>query len=257
MNKGWCGIIFTLVEIIVVLVFFYHYSTLKVNKYCKYIYLDLGSNRGIQVRKVYEPHLYPNAFAVKLFDRYFGLKRDQVCSYGFEPNPIHRKELQALEKAYVNHFWRVKFYHVAVSNASGTLAFKRDVSLGTQMAEWGARVISSPDEPLPKHLFVDSDPIIRVEALDFAEWFVKEIDLSLNPVIVAKSDMEFHDNVVWSHMIKKGLICHIQAIYGEHTEGLEDALKYLRDFSNCTTKFIPSDDESYGMSDFPLPNKKT
>ena len=39
---------------------------------CYHVYLDVGSNRGNQVRKLFEPEKYQNASAIQIFDKYFG-----------------------------------------------------------------------------------------------------------------------------------------------------------------------------------------
>ena len=39
---------------------------------CYHVYLDLGSNRGVQIRKLYEPALFPHAKVLHIFDKYFG-----------------------------------------------------------------------------------------------------------------------------------------------------------------------------------------
>ena len=39
---------------------------------CRHVYLDMGTNRGIQIRKLYEPHLFPNAKVLPIFDKFFG-----------------------------------------------------------------------------------------------------------------------------------------------------------------------------------------
>jgi len=44
---------------------------------CKYIYLDVGSNRGIQVRKIFEPYLYPEADVLPVFENVFGTNWQQ------------------------------------------------------------------------------------------------------------------------------------------------------------------------------------
>ena len=65
---------------------------------CRYVYLDVGSNIGIQIRKLFEPAKYPEASVHKIFDEYFGnlshRNRAGVCAVGFEPNPNHAKYLQ-------------------------------------------------------------------------------------------------------------------------------------------------------------------
>ena len=39
---------------------------------CRHVYLDMGTNTGIQIRKLYEPHLFPNASVLSIFDKFFG-----------------------------------------------------------------------------------------------------------------------------------------------------------------------------------------
>ena len=64
---------------------------------CYHVYLDVGSNIGVQVRKLFEPHLYPKAKVQKIFDHFFGpieLRSESVCAVGFEPNPNHTTYLK-------------------------------------------------------------------------------------------------------------------------------------------------------------------
>ena len=42
---------------------------------CQHIYLDVGSNTGIQVRKLFQPELYPKGLINPYFDKYFGEDR--------------------------------------------------------------------------------------------------------------------------------------------------------------------------------------
>ena len=39
---------------------------------CRHVYLDLGTNIGMQIRKLYQPELYPQSPMLPFFDRYFG-----------------------------------------------------------------------------------------------------------------------------------------------------------------------------------------
>ena len=89
----------------------YQISTGPVNMLdgCYHVYLDVGSNIGIQVRKLYEPEKYPDAPFIRLFEDYFGnmthrrqqnnhwAAADTVCAVGFEPNPHHTKILTGTE----------------------------------------------------------------------------------------------------------------------------------------------------------------
>ena len=67
---------------------------------CRSVYLDVGSNIGVQIRKLYEPEKYPAAPALRIFDDVFGRDRCDVCTIGIEPNPHHTARLTDLERRY-------------------------------------------------------------------------------------------------------------------------------------------------------------
>ena len=51
---------------------------------CLHVFLDLGSNRGVQIRKLYEPHVFPLAPVQPLYQRFFGKPEQrnlqEICS---------------------------------------------------------------------------------------------------------------------------------------------------------------------------------
>ena len=51
---------------------------------CLHVFLDLGSNRGVQIRKLYEPHVFPLAPVQPLYQRFFGRPEErnlqEICS---------------------------------------------------------------------------------------------------------------------------------------------------------------------------------
>ena len=53
---------------------------------CEHAYLDVGTNIGVQIRKLYQPHLYPGAEIEPLFSVLYGeAPRCNVCAVGLEP----------------------------------------------------------------------------------------------------------------------------------------------------------------------------
>ncbi|UJR29995.1 hypothetical protein I4U23_017542 [Adineta vaga] len=80
-----------------------HFSKLEKNFLdgCRYVYIDMGTNIGIQIRKLYQPDLYPDAAVVPLFKEMFGNYSDEVCSVGFEANPLHTSYLEEFENFYL------------------------------------------------------------------------------------------------------------------------------------------------------------
>ena len=66
---------------------------------CTDIYMDLGSNIGVKIRKLFEPERYTvederQKPVMDLCNEKFGLpdmrkKNPGLCALGFEPNPVH------------------------------------------------------------------------------------------------------------------------------------------------------------------------
>ena len=71
---------------------------------CQHVYIDVGSNIGVQLRKLFEPAKYPKAASThRVYERYFGPVGDArcaVCAIGIEPNPHHRPKLTNLQRRY-------------------------------------------------------------------------------------------------------------------------------------------------------------
>lgn len=81
---------------------------------CRHVYLDFGSNLGVQVRKLFEGNRYPGAKYVEHFDRLFGplyerQKPGHVCAFGVEANPQHNRRLKHIEGCYNKFGWRTVF----------------------------------------------------------------------------------------------------------------------------------------------------
>ena len=66
---------------------------------CYNVYLDVGSNIGVQVRKIFEPEKYSGALILPIFDIHFGKENraQTTCAFGFEPNSMHTHYLQEVE----------------------------------------------------------------------------------------------------------------------------------------------------------------
>merc|ERR1719347_2266967 len=87
---------------------------------CLHVFLDLGSNRGIQIRKLYESHVFPIAPVQPLYQRFFGKPEQrnlqQICSVSFEPSSKHAASLQSLAEAYASCGIRVVVYKAGVGD---------------------------------------------------------------------------------------------------------------------------------------------
>ncbi|CAF1043650.1 unnamed protein product [Rotaria sp. Silwood1] len=216
---------------------------------CRYVYIDLGTNIGIQIRKLYEPHLYPNAHVLPLFKQIFENHSNEVCSVGFEANPLHENYLKEFENYCLKHNWRVKiFTSTAVSIIEKNLTFY--IEPGNEANnQWGASLEANIKKPS-----------IIVPSIDIVSWFKKTVlNRKIPPgfassKIMMKIDIEGHDPIVLANLILNGIYCSIDLIYGEHFDKkFQNAISVLQQYSNsCKTKLIYMDDESYHNKRFPF-----
>ena len=118
---------------------------------CHHVYIDVGTNIGVQIRKLFEPQKYPGAYVHPIFDSMFGniterLKSSpdgghMICAIGFEPNSHHTSYLKEVETSYQKCGWRVNILtQTAASDRKGTSRFYSDQAYKNM--EWGGGILS-------------------------------------------------------------------------------------------------------------------
>lgn len=213
---------------------------------CKMVYLDVGSNIGVQVRKLFEPSRYPGAPVLPLFDRYFGANRNQtkhLCAIGVEMNPSHTLRLAALETHYREKCgYSVRFFkETAASTHDGTVDFwtdgyKENEEWGASQVKWGAHLKS------------------RVaNALDLVKFILSDIR-PFASVIVMKMDVEGAEYDLLPQLMMKGVLCDMDLIFMEYHPWLAskqkvDVVKHISaligNVPGCKAVLSNLDDESY------------
>jgi hypothetical protein len=111
---------------------------------CEHVYLDVGTNIGVQLRKLYEPHRYKDAPVLGIFKDMFGAARQRcgVCSVGIEPNPRHGDRLDEVQRQLTSIGARVAILKAAASDAEGTTTLNTGIDdfkwndLGASVAGW-------------------------------------------------------------------------------------------------------------------------
>ena len=177
---------------------------------CKLFYVDVGSNIGVQIRKLYEPSRYPSAPVIRLFDQYFGMNRSQnkeLCVIGIEPNSAHTARLKALERHYVHTCgYPVHILtETAATTYDGEAPFWSD---GTaEVLEWGASLMQDAKQLRP-------DTLRMVRAQDFSAFLQREV-MPYASTIVMKMDIEGAEHLVLPHMAMRGVLCAIDSLFME------------------------------------------
>ena len=118
------------------------------NGKCEHFYVDMGTNIGIQLRKLYEPEYYPGAEVIPYFDSFYGSEkvnnrtRPYVCAIGFEPNHLHFERLILLQTKYRQAGYpMVVFLGTAIWIENKKLTFFQKPEANAKWNEWGSSLI--------------------------------------------------------------------------------------------------------------------
>jgi len=213
---------------------------------CARVYVDFGTNLGIQFRKLYEPHLFDGYGegnpSEEVFASAFGTERDDVCSFGFEPSPRHTARLRDLQQAYWSTGRRVQiFTETAVTNETNahntTFHMSSSGTGGADGIEKGG------------------DVLVTVATIDLSDFFKKHIlarhvpVLGGTPRILMKCDAEGYDMRVMQRLLDTDVMCHIHMVYYEAAHTTPEWLRSMQDTlkqRGCETVFLERDDETGG-----------
>lgn len=240
------------------------------------IYVDVGTNYGTQIRKLYSPKQFPGAAVLPLFDKYFGRNRTGVCAVGFEPNPKHVKHLDLLNAWFLWKDLRAfVFTETAASVARDPEAtFFRDFSRDN---EWGATLFQGS---LSKDTNV-REAAVKVHVVDLVDFLdrvvrrvvaAEEARSGRRPPVLMKVDAEGAEYAVVPALLTSGMLCDVDGVFvewhkrarGTPKEGTfagdEKRFKQLLAQmvplpSRCHMNLMDLDDESYGdeIVNMPLP----
>ena len=172
---------------------------------CSNVYLDLGSNIGVQVRKLFEPERYPiydqrQNKVMDLFNQEFGgpaqrkSAHSTLCAFGFEPNPKHSSRLERLESQYLSKGWKVHFFPFAVSNTDKMVTLYTDNEPGKN--DWGATLYKT------KGRFQNSIQVRQVRLANFVKQFFNRTRIN-----IIKFDVEAAEYEVLIDFLNEGLLC--------------------------------------------------
>ena len=229
---------------------------------CRGLYLDVGTNIGTQIRKLYEQDKFPGAKVLPIFSEYFGESRKDICTIGFEPNPEHDAYLQNLEANLKCQRFPVKiFTRTAVHTEDGQMTFYRDVKSPDKYKEWGSSLTNWQNNSNPNSFVI-------VKTIDLSSLFgeiMQSISGKQIPVLM-KMDIEGAEYGVLEKMSTNGQLCKVSASFiewhphmalkGINATKINQFVKLFGEINQCNARIISLDDESYqtNMTDIPFTN---
>lgn len=218
---------------------------------CDNIYVDLGSNIGVQIRKLFEPLKYPKSKILNSYNDILGdvvTRRESVCAFGFEANPRHFKRLRQLQDIYNALGWKTTFYNRVVwTENNNTMTIYSDDE--NRNEDWGAGVF---DTAIP-----DKNTMTKFEVptVDIASWFESIIDQYSPKTVMVKMDIEGSEYKVIPHLLRRNMLCadKISFMYMEFHNWAANGQLLNKNIvreqmasQNCvSTLLIHVDDETY------------
>ena len=232
---------------------------------CYHVYLDVGSNVGIQVRKLFEPELYPGSEVLGIYNSSFGKPDERrrvnsehsrtedtktLCAVGFEPNSHQTRKLKLLEDSYNKCGWFVKFFtESAVSDHEGQGEFFTD----NRKWELGGGVLPPDVIATSKNDRNQSSNYKKVKMIRLSSFLrdvvatrkIGPVNINKPPEVVMKMDIEGSEVDVIADLVLSGSIKYINLLMVEWhrrslllkerqlaSDQLDNLLRKLSEFCN-------------------------
>ena len=202
---------------------------------CTSAYLDVGTNIAVQIRKLYEPHLYTkpeywgnrinnitqlrNATMLPRFESTYGpTPRCRVCAFGFEPNPNHHERLGRVQAHLRALGYGVKVFHAAAAETDGVVHFRvtNKKHMKMENEDWGAKRLDKiEDIEYSSHDY----KTIAARSVDVSRIFstiddaltkkAKALGMEKHGPITMKLDIESGEFGVLPHLLRTGVLCRV------------------------------------------------
>jgi len=198
---------------------------------CLHVFLDLGSNRGLQIRKLYEPHTFPLAPIQPLYEKFFGPPEErnlqEICSVSVEPNSKHAAHLKKLSESYSTCGIKVLVLEAGVGHKNMKLRFAPFNSLlGSEVGHDGSARLLHEDESVKDFTethFHDDVEVEEVDVIRFAKFITDVVAKRKLPVsakvetprVVIKADIEGAELKIIPDMITTGALNHVDNLHME------------------------------------------
>lgn len=157
---------------------------------------------------------FPESEFAATFQRFFGPTRAnrEVCSIGFEPNPLHYEHHHRLRDVYKAKGWHYELVAAAAGARPANLTFYHNKNYNSR----GNKKYQAPELGFgvkPR----GTGGSVTVPVIDFADFLIKHVHgrrlpeaatpRSLPPRVVVKMDIEGAEYAVVPHLIDTGALC--------------------------------------------------
>lgn len=193
---------------------------------CQHVYLDIGTNVGVQLRKLFQPEFFSESPIIDVFSTFFGdvADRRNVCAFGFEPNPALTDGLIKLETAYnLAGFPVVVFTETAAGIENGNMSFYRDVAAAEKFHEWGSSLLKW------KGVMGNESSVGTLDLAMFINSAVsRRRGRSVDSKVMAKLDVEGYEFKLLPQLLTSGALCKLNYMYVEFHDRIIDKQQKLQ-----------------------------
>ena len=252
--------------------------------HCRHVYLDIGSNIGVQVRKLFEPQKYLDTpdpdyrhvrrgaagmkvhlvRTLRVWDEHFGpAPRCNVCAIGLEPNPSHRARLQEVQQRLRAAGAGVLFFEAAASDRAGEAVLFGDcadlpggasaTSKAAKDCSKGATLVRPKSQSSRRS---NNDSRVRLINLPYMLQYVVNrlyhVGEGIQPQIVAKVDLEGAEYALFTALVSQAKLCKVASYLVEwhamphNSRHLSTREQIEEESRKCQTKIQEIDDEVHG-----------
>ena len=210
-------------------------------KSCKCVFLDVGANRGVHTRKLYEPRRYAFSAYMIVFDEHIHSRCSlfETCSVLFEANPLHYLRLAQLQRYFQLSSYKVWSLPFAACAHEGFTLFSNPAGSERSKEEWGFR-----------RAFANDPGSQYVYCLNFTKFLLTFLDD--NQHVLMKLDVEGSEYSILKSMNAQGASHLVDAMTVEwHNIGSKDYLNRHK-ISKVVERVIELDDESVVNDPVPM-----
>jgi hypothetical protein len=219
---------------------------------CSKVYVDLGTNIGVQLRKLYEPEKYPGSPIHPRFAKWFGGPSfSDVCAVGFEPNPVHMQRLDFLEHCYAKRKgWRATVLR-ATAYDSDVSELEFDLDAGSpEHLWWGARLLPTPLPPEGG----GERKTTTVPSVNMTRFFLDVVFAEPRLAVGVKFDIEGAEYAVLKSLEQGGVLPFIKGATVEWHDHPDEG-GFRSRFSERWPSFEDLDDERYANDGVAWPSE--
>ena len=235
---------------------------------CTAAYLDVGTNIGVQLRKLFEPHRFEGAPVLPVFSAAFGDDRCRVCAVGIEPNPRHARRLDVLESKLTAAGFGVLVLRGAATTEMSTVQLALPAKGWNEGIDLDAR-LGGLEAPQQRNAFAARGAeLVNVTGFDLAA-VIRHVHAQLPAPhrLLMKVDVEGHEYELLPRLLSTGALCLATKLFlewhprssplpGGQARAVERMTRGALGRAQCATQLLDLDDESFMHSATPWPSHR-